>query len=185
MSEKTRVPLSEAEAIAETIVETLSPVCERIEIAGSIRRRKKDVADVEIVCIPRMRADGLFGDGSIDQLRQLCDGLLASGRMAHRRDVNGRRSYGDKFKRLLFDGLPLDLFSVLDPNQWGVILAIRTGPAEYSHKFVTPVVQGGSMPKGMRVEGGWLWRGGSPVNCPEESDFFREIGVVHIEPAKR
>ena len=45
--------LERAKEIAEKVVSQLSPYCERIEIAGSVRREKPFPKDVEIVCIPR------------------------------------------------------------------------------------------------------------------------------------
>ena len=41
--------LQEAQKFANQIVEHISPFCERIAVAGSIRRRKPIVRDVDIV----------------------------------------------------------------------------------------------------------------------------------------
>ena len=45
--------LRDADALAQRIVDSMRPYSERIEIAGSIRRRKVDPKDIEIVVIPR------------------------------------------------------------------------------------------------------------------------------------
>ena len=45
----------QAKEIADNIVLMLSPFCDRIEIAGSIRRKKELIGDVEIVAIPNDR----------------------------------------------------------------------------------------------------------------------------------
>jgi DNA polymerase/3'-5' exonuclease PolX len=39
--------------IAEALVELLTPACQRIEIAGSIRRKKLYPNDIEVVAIPK------------------------------------------------------------------------------------------------------------------------------------
>ena len=52
---KTRIPLNEAHAIAAEIITVLAPHCRRIEIAGSIRRQRPEVGDIEIVGIPEPR----------------------------------------------------------------------------------------------------------------------------------
>lgn len=44
--------LAQAKTIAEEIVSTIEPYCERVLIAGSIRRGKADVKDIEIVAVP-------------------------------------------------------------------------------------------------------------------------------------
>jgi len=43
--------LEEAKKIAEKYLNLLKPYCLRAEIAGSIRREKPEVKDIEIVCI--------------------------------------------------------------------------------------------------------------------------------------
>ena len=52
MSLSPQMPLATAKDYAGKIVAWLAPFCERIEIAGSIRRRRPQCADVDIVCIP-------------------------------------------------------------------------------------------------------------------------------------
>ena len=42
-----------ARAVAEGLVKLLKPGCRRIEIAGSLRRKKKEVEDIELLCIPK------------------------------------------------------------------------------------------------------------------------------------
>jgi DNA polymerase/3'-5' exonuclease PolX len=49
-----RIPLARAVSIAETTRAALAPHCERIAIAGSVRRRRSFVGDIELVCIPRL-----------------------------------------------------------------------------------------------------------------------------------
>jgi DNA polymerase/3'-5' exonuclease PolX len=53
----------EALKIAQETVELLRPHCERIEIAGSIRREKPEPNDIEIVAIPKPYEVGLFESG--------------------------------------------------------------------------------------------------------------------------
>ena len=57
MTTKTRFDLRIAEPVAERLVEQLRPYCERIQIAGSIRRRKWAVGDIELLCIPKYRTE--------------------------------------------------------------------------------------------------------------------------------
>ena len=47
--------LTEATAYAEKIADWLAPHCERIEIAGSVRRRRPNPNDVDLVVIPKHR----------------------------------------------------------------------------------------------------------------------------------
>ena len=64
MSEKRRWPLADARAVAERWLAMLAPVCERVQIAGSARREKPEVGDIELVYVPRMvkRFGAMFDD---------------------------------------------------------------------------------------------------------------------------
>lgn len=46
--------LRTAQHYADKILAWLSPYCHRLEIAGSIRRKRPQCADVDIVCIPKI-----------------------------------------------------------------------------------------------------------------------------------
>lgn len=94
---------------------------------------------------------------------------------------------GPRYKQVaLPEGINLDLFLVLQPaQQWGVLFAIRTGPAEFSHWLVTPRKDGGALPSNCRVKDGAVWEGSAIVPMPEESDFFDFLGLGWIEPGQR
>ena len=59
---KIRFPLAQGQAVAEQVVLELSPFCERIQIAGSIRRKCPSVGDIELLIEPRTREASLTGD---------------------------------------------------------------------------------------------------------------------------
>lgn len=157
---------AEAYKIATRIKAELAPHCERIEIAGSIRRNKPEVKDIEIVAIPKPYEIGLFESGiaSVVNNWQKVKGELPC-----------------KYtQRILPDGIKLDLFFAT-PENWGLIYAIRTGSAEYSHQ----VLATGWVKKGYKSIDGQLISNGYPVIVREEEDLFRLIGLPFIEPEKR
>ncbi len=189
MSGAARLPLDRARRLAWEVVVLLQDQCERIEVAGSIRRAKPDVGDVEIVCVPKISetATGLFGDilDRRDELHARCQSLVEDGVFAHRLASNGQHAFGERLKRLTYGRVALDLFCVLPPAQWGLILAIRTGPAEFSRRLVTPRRMGGLLPDWLKVHDGAIWHGVDPVPTPEEADVFRVLGLPYIPPADR
>jgi DNA polymerase/3'-5' exonuclease PolX len=149
------MPLEYAREMAEALVELLAPACERIEIAGSVRRKKKFPNDIEVVCEPKLS----------DRGRNLCDlaceDLLRTGQLEKRPDSRGRHCWGTGIKRAVFyrgqDYAPVDLFQVIEPRQWGVIYAIRTGPGDFNRVLVTSQWLGGACPQGRKVAGGRVW----------------------------
>jgi DNA polymerase/3'-5' exonuclease PolX len=200
--------LAYAREMAEALVELLAPACRRIEIAGSVRRQKAKPNDIEIVAVPKLT----------DQGRNLCDlaceGLLRTGQLEKRPDSRGRHCWGTGIKRAIFyqgsNYAPVDLFQVIEPRQWGVIYAIRTGPGDFNRVLVTSRRWGGGCPLDRKVAGGRVWfidpgredlarmpatkfarlaeRGeieATMIPTPEEGDFFRVLDVPYWPPHER
>jgi DNA polymerase/3'-5' exonuclease PolX len=154
-----------AREIAEQLVERLAPYCERIEIAGSTRREKAEVGDIEIVAIPNEFADAM--------LPELLPGATFI-------------KDGPRYKQIaLPEGINLDLFLVRPPAQWGVIFLLRTGPAEFSHQAVTRKRLGGLLLSDCQVAGGRVWRHGKHLPMREEEDFLKLLGLPGLAPQER
>jgi len=178
---KTKIHLDEAQRIARYYLGLLAPACERIEIAGSIRRKKLLVGDIEMVAIPKLAvSNDLFGNPS--KPHSLLDDAVADLIPRGARLLKN----GERYKQIaLPEGVNLDLFIVLPPAQWGVIFLIRTGPAAFSRWVVTPRKHGGALPSNCRVKDGAVWRNGEIIPMPEEEEFFRLLGLPAIAPEHR
>ncbi|NCC52442.1 MAG: hypothetical protein EOM20_14655 [Spartobacteria bacterium] len=158
--------LEVAKEIAERRKAQLAPHCERIEIAGSVRRGKNEVGDIEMVAIPKPYDVGLFADGIAP--------IVESWKKV-RGDLPCKYTC-----RILPEGIALDLFFAT-PDNWGLIYAIRTGSAEYSHR----VLAVGWVRNGYKSVNGMLTRDGVAVPVRDEQDLFRMAGVTWVEPEKR
>jgi len=217
------MPLECARGMAGALMDLLSPACVRIEIAGSVRRQKPRPNDIELVMVPCERIsrqpslDNLLGLGKLERTNLLdarCDELLKQGVLEKRPDSRGQHCWGTGIKRAVFfqgqDYAPVDLFQVIEPRQWGVIYAIRTGPGDFNKLLVTSQWFGGACPKDRKVAGGRVWfiapgrrdlarmpaskfarlakRGkidASMIPTPTEEDFFRQMGVPCWPPELR
>lgn len=168
--------LSKAKIIADKYVKLLQPFCERIEIAGSIRRLKPEVKDIEIVCIPKedIIVIDMFNKQGVRSLNFRA--LVKQWNI-----IKGNAGTGKYVRIKLPEGINLDLFICRKEN-WGLIFAIRTGSAAYSHK----VLATGWVRAGFKSVGGMLCSATSyPLRLYEERDLFDLIGVNYIEPEKR
>ena len=144
----------------------LAPYCERIEIAGSIRRLRPEPHDIEMVAIPKPYEVGLFASGIAPIVNRW-------------EKVKGELPC--KYtQRMLPEGIVLDLFFAR-PENWGLIYAIRTGSADYSHW----VLAAGWVRMGYHSVDGMLTWNGEPVPVREEQDLFAMAGVAWCRPEER
>lgn len=101
----------------------LRPAVERIEVAGSLRRGRPEVGDIELVAVPRFEADqtDLWGSPA-NALERRLDFSIERGWLAVAPD--GKR--GPRYSKLRHpdSGLQVDLFSVLPPEctRCGIIM---------------------------------------------------------------
>lgn len=194
-----KMNLARAEQLARAVRADLLPGCDRIEIAGSIRRRKPEVGDIELVAIPTRSTDLLGG-----QADSLLDGIID--RLCLKRHLIKVKG-GDRYKQFHVPDTDftrsgvgsylckLDLF-ICDPETWGVIFAIRTGSADFSRQLVTQQSKGGLCPDDMYIRDGRLWKRMAntgpepgdedcPLATPEETDVFAAMGLKWVQPCDR
>ena len=180
--------LEKARTLGMQVVEALAPACDRIMIAGSVRRGKAEPKDIEIVYIATLveRQKDLFSTGDFPLTEERIGHLVAQ--RFWQFDEQVKRN-GPKYKRLVMrakddEQIVVELFRAASEN-WGLQLALRTGPAPFNHQLVTRIMHGGCMPVDMMMSGGFLWRRGLRLDTPTEESFFEELGVPCWPPEER
>jgi len=184
---KRRWPLEVAQGIADRLAARLQPCCWRIQVAGSTRRRRPTVGDIELLCIPRVeKYRNLLGEetGTLDLLDCELQGWLLAGYLDYRRNRNGQRiGYGplNKYLTHVPTGMPVDVFCTTGEN-WGMALLVRTGPAAFNVKVMSRL-----RVLGMRghAYGGITDADGKEVSCPDEETVFRHLGWPYLQPEER
>lgn len=176
---------------ARCLYEVLSPYTTAWEIAGSLRRGKDWVGDVDHVIIPKRGAGGanLFGqaDDDVNLLWQALDGLVgkyvkgATLERAARED--GRSCWGDRQRAITYNGYTHELYTAT-PDTIGIHLLIRTGPADFSRTMVTRLAQVGHPVKDGAVMDGH-GPDAKPILTPTETSVFKLAGMRWIEPKHR
>jgi DNA polymerase/3'-5' exonuclease PolX len=164
-------PFDFAKQIADKIIKLLEPYCERICIAGSIRRECKRCKDIEVVYIPKTQ--------KLYELQTVFD------KWYH---VKGQPA--GKYQQFrLPEGIKLDLFRATFDN-WGLILAIRTGSANFSHNVLAKTW----VKKGYHSKDGNLYqidtyceRNDFDIYIPiyEEEDLFKLLDLKWVKPKDR
>lgn len=176
-----RLPLDEATDLANEIASWLQPGCHKLTVAGSIRRQAPTVGDIELVAQPRQNTfTTLFGDKvATSVLDQWIDHFIYANRWQRHPE---RPAWGQRLKRLWLPSHAVTVeiwIAAPTSHNYGNILAIRTGDADFSRGLVTSVKYGGLMPLGMVHQHGKLWQAvdDEPLQlpCPTEEDFFSHL----------
>lgn len=156
---KSSIDLATATRWASYVVDQLRPLCDRIEVAGSIRRRKPTIGDIEIVCIPSL--------ADYSDFRQLVNGW-----------PRVRGGADGKYTQRRVPGCPLavDLFMV-SAQTWACIYTIRTGSADFTRGLI-----GRAHDRGLQFQDGRLYckATGHAVNLREEEDVFQALGMSFV-----
>ncbi len=183
MSTATKRPWREAMQIAQNLLLEIESSCERIMIAGSLRRMKTDVGDIEIVAIPK-RTPGdtdMFGAVIPNTGRNLLNERLNELGIVVTKGVKE----GAKFKQFTYQDTPVDLF-LPTFDTWGVVSTLRTGSAEFSRWLVTQRrPHGGGCPSHLNVKEGRVWFGAQVLETTDERDLFQLLEIDWIDPIER
>lgn len=187
---KTKFPRGQAVAVAREICDRLSPVTERLIVAGSLRRRKAHVGDVEILYIPRLITEpcDLFGGTRPRSLANVeIDQMLAEGVLEKRLSTTGACSWGllNKLAVHVRSGIPVDLFATTE-DAWYNYLVCRTGPAGLNTRIASEAKRLNMMwhPYG---DGFSVGRFGQrpPIKIRSEREVFETVGLPYMEPWER
>lgn len=172
----------EALPLATKIVDHIRSAMERVEIAGSVRRKKENVGDIEIVGTPadRVKLISLLRDiGS--HIKPGVPGV-----------VPWEPKVESKYLRVrLNEEINLDLF-LSHPDNFGGLFLMRTGsgsgPDGNSFNGFTP----GIFSRWKKLSKGGMMVGCQPttpdgvsIPLPEEKDFFDLLGMNFVPPEER
>ena len=169
-------PAKVAHAVARKIVEELRPACDRIEIAGSLRRGNPAVHDIDVVLLPKTSSEE-FSLGGSAPLEELLEHLVERGSLA---SVRGK----DKVKCFLATktGIPIDLY-VARLETWATLLLIRTGSKEHNIRLAQRAKELGMK---LRASGDGIEDGrGNVLKVDAEEEVFRILGLPYLAPEDR
>jgi DNA polymerase/3'-5' exonuclease PolX len=183
---KKRWPRGEALEVARELCNRLKPLCERLVVAGSLRRKKADVGDVEIIYIPRLAEDRV--DFFVTKMVSLADEeierMLADGTLSKRPSKTGGTTWGQQNKLALHKtGMPVDIFRTNERSWWNYLVC-RTGPADSNTRIATEAKRKG-----------WQWNpygvgftrlsDGEVLPVESEEAVFSFVGLPFLPPEER
>lgn len=165
--------LEKAKAIAEKVKAVLEPSCERITIAGSIRRLQPDVGDIELLCIPKYVAYCDILDTKIQE-------MIHYEMLGYRLNKRGSKTYGPKNKLLVHlpSGIGVDVFSTTEEN-WPVALVVRTGGKLTNQGIATAALRMGYR---FHAYGSGFTTPNGEIVCRSEREVFEAVNLRYQEP---
>ncbi len=180
---------------AEYLISDLRPFCQRIELAGAVRRWG-DTGKIDLLAVPRLQTAtvGLFREEIVvnslwlhlDDVASHGDGPIARHPGSRDGDRIKPAPWGEKYRRFLYtspDGsrIPVDLWTAPIEN-FGAIWLIRTGPDRFSRRYVSALRR-----VGLEMAGGQVRQIGThePIATPCEAGALSLVGWPWVRPAAR
>ncbi len=155
-----KIALERADKIAAAVVKRLSPYCQCIEVAGSVRRRKEWVNDIDFVLI----------SSDLWNVQYEIMGL-GQAKMA-----------GNKIMRVMTSETQLD-FYFATPETRATLLLIRTGSAENNIRLATMAKKRGWH---LAASGDGLFNeDGLRIAGDSEESIYQALGLPYQHPEER
>ena len=154
------ISLERADRLAGMIKERLKPYCSKIEIAGSTRRRKPWVKDIDFVAIP----------SDLWRLQNEIDSL------------GPRKVAGPKIMRVMAGEIQIDVYFAT-VETWGMLFLVKTGSAGNNIRLATLAKRRGWR---FAASGDGLFNEtGERIAGDTERSIYDALGVLWQEPAER
>jgi DNA polymerase/3'-5' exonuclease PolX len=182
-----KYPREAALAVARELCAALKPVTTKLMVAGSLRRRKAAVGDVEIIYLGRSGfqpdPNDLLGHQIQTNLAdQVINEWVAAGMLSKRPNKNGGFSWGGQNKLAVHaaSGIPVDFFQT-SPSGWWSLVVCRTGSAANNERICNAAIA-----RGLRwnpYHGFEDRRSGALLHVARsEQDVFARVGLAYVEP---
>ena len=148
--------LQEAEKLAEEFICEIADYCEKVRIVGSIRRRRPQVKDVDLVLIVR---DWFNFTIKLQQISRI-------------------KIDGEQVKRLTYKGEQIDLY-LADNKTYEALTLIRTGSSQHNIRLAMLAQK-----KGMKLSHKGLTRNGVVI-ASTEKEIFEALDLSYVPPEGR
>jgi DNA polymerase/3'-5' exonuclease PolX len=188
--EKRKFPWIEAAGIAAEITNAMQVLCGKgyLAVAGSVRRRKPEVGDVEIVYVPMIgsrRAEGEFFGTPTNAVDDWLDQMVRTKVFAQRLNSLGRKTWGTRIKLAAHvgTGIPVDFFEATPANWWNYLVC-RTGPKESNIAICNAALA--REWEWHPYSPGFVSAGGRELHAVKsEAEVFEFVGLKYLPPERR
>lgn len=177
-------PLSMAQTTAERVISLLTTACQKIEVAGSVRRGKVGVHDIDIVIWPKVESvstgqASLFGDAPTAPMPvSLLDFLTHAGWHEPTSEYPRILKVTPQFRGVP-ELIPVELYlTEPDGSNMGALMQMRTGDAQFNIILAQRALR-----LGLRYKAGYgIYRGEERMDDGTEEGVFRALGLRYVSP---
>jgi DNA polymerase (family 10) len=158
----------EAAVLADRIVHCIEHLCDKVQVVGSIRRKRSEVHDIDIVLIPQAWMWNTIAQ--ILKNNMMADIVKAGPELVTLKIPT----------QALAETVQVDIYKAR-PETWGVLLLIRTGSKEHNIKLCSRAKSMGLM---LSAAQGVI-KDGKVIASRTEEEIFAALGLGYVEPKDR
>ena len=161
---KKRTPLAKAKKTAAKVERWLKPFAQRLLLAGSLRRKRPEIGDIEFVILPK-KSVGV--EGLAKKLEELGFSVGPAIRSA----------------KQMVDGIKIEIYIVHHPNEFGAMSFMYTGDRTFNF-----AMRKKAMAMGYLLNQYGIWtrdKSRAILQSPDEKDFFEFLKVPYHTPEER
>lgn len=183
-----RFPRAAAERVIDELRDRMRGTCTHWEPAGSFRRGRPDVGDIEIVYVSSVAFRPPVSEliaRDVDLAEECIADMLHRRVLVPRPNVAGIFSLGSWNKLLIhpLSGIPIDLFRTRE-ECWFNYLVCRTGSAENNIAIARAAIERG-LTWQPYTPGFWDHATHQTIPVHSEQDAYRIAGLPYKEPRER
>lgn len=171
-----RTLLGKALPVAQRIIEQLRERCKLggAEAAGSLRRMKETIGDIDILVTTTGRKKRKRGDDEVPGGREIVEAFTSLPGVAEVLAAGGTKG-----SVRTEEGLQVDL-RVVAPQSFGAALTYFTGSKEHNIK-----IRGIALDRGLKVNEYGVFKGEKRVAGKTEEEVYKSVGLPWIPPELR
>jgi len=150
--------LEDAEKLAKQFIQEIVDYCAKVKIVGSIRRRKPQVHDIDLVIIVKPECWWNFTLKPRKISKSIVDGT--------------------QVKRIIYKGKQFDLY-MAEQQTYGPLILIRTGSAQHNIRLSQRALS-----MGMKLSHKGLIKDKNVI-ASTEKEIFTSLNLPYVEPEQR
>lgn len=171
-------PLSQALPVAVLVEEELKLLCDRVLIAGSARRQRPWVHDLDFIVIPQgqlIEKKGKLvpmpGHNRWFEIAPVLKDIL---------NAKEIKTGGEDIITLEVDGIQIDINRATEES-WGILSVVKTGPPDFNIELCKH-----AQALGMKLSPyAGIYKNGELLNLTSEEDVFKTLQLPFIQPDRR